>query len=90
MYVGDFTTAKTGKLVVSGDEHGAVTFWDLDAMKRNGVEAAGHPVMVNAVALSGDGAALASGSVKGQLVARFLSQRLGMDLFVSKPEARGP
>jgi len=25
-------------------------------------------------------------SVKGQLVARFLSQRLGMDLFVSKPE----
>ena len=26
-------------------------------------------------------------SVKGQLVAKFLSQRLGMDLFVSKPEA---
>jgi glutaminase len=29
----------------------------------------------------------AGNSVKGQLVARFLSQRLGMDLFVSKPEA---
>jgi glutaminase len=28
----------------------------------------------------------AGNSVKGQLVARFLSQRLGMDLFVSKPE----
>jgi glutaminase len=27
----------------------------------------------------------AGNSVKGQLVARFLSQRLGMDLFVSKP-----
>jgi glutaminase len=26
-------------------------------------------------------------SVKGQLVAKFLSQRLGMDLFVSKPDA---
>ena len=26
-------------------------------------------------------------SVKGQLAARFLSQRLGMDLFVSQPEA---
>jgi glutaminase len=25
-------------------------------------------------------------SVKGQLAARFLSQRLGLDLFVSKPE----
>jgi hypothetical protein len=24
--------------------------------------------------------------VKGQLVAKFLSQRLGMDLFVSEPE----
>jgi glutaminase len=32
----------------------------------------------------------AGNSVKGQLVARFLSQRLGMDLFASKPEARGP
>ncbi len=29
----------------------------------------------------------AGNSVKGQLVARFLSQRLGMDLFVSRPEA---
>jgi glutaminase len=29
----------------------------------------------------------AGNSVKGQLVARFLSQRLGMDLFVSQPEA---
>jgi glutaminase len=29
----------------------------------------------------------AGNSVKGQLVARFLSQRLGMDLFVSNPEA---
>jgi glutaminase len=29
----------------------------------------------------------AGNSVKGQLVARFLSQWLGMDLFVSKPEA---
>jgi glutaminase len=29
----------------------------------------------------------AGNSVKGQMVARFLSQRLGMDLFVSKPEA---
>ena len=29
----------------------------------------------------------AGNSVKGQLVARYLSQRLGMDLFVSKPEA---
>ena len=28
----------------------------------------------------------AGNSVKGQLVARFLSQRLGMDLFVSTPE----
>jgi glutaminase len=28
----------------------------------------------------------AGNSVKGQLVARFLSQRLGMDLFVSRPE----
>jgi glutaminase len=28
----------------------------------------------------------AGNSVKGQLVARFLSQRLGLDLFVSKPE----
>jgi len=28
----------------------------------------------------------AGNSVKGQLVARFLSQRLGMDLFVSQPE----
>jgi len=28
----------------------------------------------------------AGNSVKGQLVARFLSQRLGMDLFVSEPE----
>ncbi len=28
----------------------------------------------------------AGNSVRGQLVARFLSQRLGMDLFVSKPE----
>jgi glutaminase len=28
----------------------------------------------------------AGNSVKGQLVARYLSQRLGMDLFVSKPE----
>ncbi len=26
-------------------------------------------------------------SVKGQLVAKYLSQRLGMDLFMSKPEA---
>jgi glutaminase len=30
----------------------------------------------------------AGNSVKGQLVARFLSQRLGLDLFVSRPEAR--
>jgi len=30
----------------------------------------------------------AGNSVKGQLVAGFLSQRLGMDLFVSQPEAR--
>jgi glutaminase len=29
----------------------------------------------------------AGNSVKGQLVAKFLSQRLGMDLFVSQPEA---
>jgi glutaminase len=29
----------------------------------------------------------AGNSIKGQLVARFLSQRLGMDLFVSQPEA---
>jgi glutaminase len=29
----------------------------------------------------------AGNSVKGQLVAKFLSQRLGMDLFVSKPQA---
>jgi glutaminase len=29
----------------------------------------------------------AGNSVKGQLVAKFLSQRLGMDLFVSKPES---
>ena len=29
----------------------------------------------------------AGNSVKGQLVAKFLSQRLGLDLFVSKPEA---
>jgi glutaminase len=29
----------------------------------------------------------AGNSVKGQLVAKFLSRRLGMDLFVSKPEA---
>jgi glutaminase len=29
----------------------------------------------------------AGNSVKGQLVAKFLAQRLGMDLFVSKPEA---
>ena len=29
----------------------------------------------------------AGNSVKGQLVARFLSQQLGMDLFVSQPEA---
>src|SRR5262245_15136416 len=29
----------------------------------------------------------AGNSVKGQLVAKFLSQRLGMDLFVSRPEA---
>ena len=28
----------------------------------------------------------AGNSVKGQLVAKFLSQRLGMDLFISKPE----
>ena len=28
-----------------------------------------------------------SSGVKGQLVARFLSQALGMDLFVSQPEA---
>ena len=28
----------------------------------------------------------AGNSVKGQLVAKFLSQRLGMDLFVSEPE----
>jgi glutaminase len=28
----------------------------------------------------------AGNSVKGQLVARFLSRRLGLDLFVSKPE----
>ena len=28
----------------------------------------------------------AGNSVKGQLVAKFLAQRLGMDLFVSKPE----
>jgi glutaminase len=28
----------------------------------------------------------AGNSVKGQLVAQFLSPRLGMDLFVSKPE----
>jgi len=30
----------------------------------------------------------AGNSVKGQLVAKFLSQRLGMDLFVSEPENR--
>jgi glutaminase len=29
----------------------------------------------------------AGNSVKGQLVARFLSQKLGMDLFASQPEA---
>ena len=29
----------------------------------------------------------AGNSVKGQLVAKFLSQRLGMDLFISRPEA---
>ena len=29
----------------------------------------------------------AGNSVKGQLVAKYLSQRLGMDLFVSKPKA---
>ncbi len=29
----------------------------------------------------------AGNSVKGQLVAKFLSQALGLDLFVSKPEA---
>jgi len=29
----------------------------------------------------------AGNSVKGQLVAKFLSQRLGMDLFVSRPES---
>ena len=29
----------------------------------------------------------AGNSVKGQLVAKFLSQRLGMDLFVSTPDA---
>jgi glutaminase len=29
----------------------------------------------------------AGNSVKGQLAAKFLSQRLGMDLFVSQPEA---
>jgi glutaminase len=29
----------------------------------------------------------AGNSVKGQLVARFLSQQLGMDLFVSQPKA---
>ena len=29
----------------------------------------------------------AGNSVKGQLVAKYLSQRLGMDLFVSKPES---
>ena len=29
----------------------------------------------------------AGNSVKGQLVARFLSEQLGMGLFVSKPEA---
>jgi glutaminase len=29
----------------------------------------------------------AGNSVKGQLVAKYLAQRLGMDLFVSKPEA---
>jgi glutaminase len=29
----------------------------------------------------------AGNSVKGQLVAKFLSQQLGMDLFVSLPEA---
>jgi glutaminase len=28
----------------------------------------------------------AGNSVKGQLAAKFLSQRLGMDLFVSQPE----
>src|SRR5262249_54452765 len=28
----------------------------------------------------------AGNSVKGQLIAKFLSQRLGMDLFVSEPE----
>jgi len=28
----------------------------------------------------------AGNSIKGQLVARFLSQQLGLDLFVSKPE----
>jgi glutaminase len=31
----------------------------------------------------------AGNSVKGQLVARFLSQRLGMDLFVSAPQGEG-
>ena len=28
----------------------------------------------------------AGNSIKGQLIAKFLSQRLGMDLFVSEPE----
>jgi len=32
----------------------------------------------------------AGNSVKGQLVAKFLSQRLGMDLFVSEPEKSRP
>jgi glutaminase len=32
----------------------------------------------------------AGNSVKGQLVARFLSQQLGMDLFVSEPAEAGP
>jgi glutaminase len=30
----------------------------------------------------------AGNSVKGQLVAKFLAERLGMDLFASKPEAK--
>ena len=32
----------------------------------------------------------AGNSVKGQLVAKFLAERLGMDLFISKPEAAPP
>jgi glutaminase len=30
----------------------------------------------------------AGNSVKGQLVAKFLAERLGMDLFASKPEVK--